>query len=121
SKPGERQECPANTSNGVVLAKSSGETSCLLGKTWGYDDRSIWVSDGCVGEFVVQGVATEKPEKKGTPEYIPNAGFLLYTGEKGEIYMRLMAYVRYLNQKGLDPNYTDFFGNTFDVKQREDV
>ena len=32
-----------------------------------------------------------------------------------------MSYVRYLNQKGLDPNYTDFFGNTFEVKQREDI
>jgi hypothetical protein len=27
-------------------------------------------------------------------------GFLLYTGEKGEIYFRLMTYARYLNQKG---------------------
>jgi hypothetical protein len=29
--------------------------------------------------------------------------------------------VRYLNQKGLDPSYTDSFGHTFTVKQREDV
>jgi hypothetical protein len=29
--------------------------------------------------------------------------------------------VRYLNQKGLDPEYTDFFGATHPVKQREDV
>jgi hypothetical protein len=29
--------------------------------------------------------------------------------------------VRYLNQKGLDPTYTDSFGNTLSVKQREDV
>jgi len=121
SKIGERQSCPADTSNGVILANSSGESACLLGKTWGYDNHSIWVSDGCVGEFIVKGVSTEKPEKKGKPEYVPNAGFLLYEGEKGEIYMRLFSYVRYLNQKGLDPNYTDFFGNTFDVKQREDV
>ena len=121
SKIGERQSCPADTSRGVVLAKSSGDAACLLGKTWGYDDQGVWVSDGCVGEFIVKGVSTEKAEKKGKPEYVPNAGFLLYEGEKGEIYMRLMSYVRYLNQKGLDPNYTDFFGNTFDVKQREDI
>ena len=35
--------------------------------------------------------------------------------------MRLFSYVRYLNQKGLDPTYTDSFGNTQTVKQREDV
>ena len=35
--------------------------------------------------------------------------------------MRLFTYVRYLNQKGLDPTYTDYFGNTHTVKQREDV
>jgi hypothetical protein len=41
-------------------------------------------------------------------------------GEKGEVYVRLMTYVRYLNQKGLDPTYVDAFGNTKDVKQRQD-
>ncbi len=39
----------------------------------------------------------------------------------GQIYLRLFSYARYLNQKGLDPTYTDSFGNTFAVKQREDV
>src|SRR5215831_8913640 len=118
SKPGERNACPADTSKGVILAKSMGEAPCLLGKTWGYDDKSVWVSDGCSGQFVVKGEGTQEPSKK--PEYIPNAGFRLYTGDKGEIYMRLFSYARYLNQKGLDPTYTDSFGNTFSVKQRED-
>jgi hypothetical protein len=35
--------------------------------------------------------------------------------------MRLFTYVRYLNQKGLDPSYTDYFGNSHTVKQRQDV
>ena len=35
--------------------------------------------------------------------------------------MRLFSYVRYLNQKGLDAEYTDFFGNTHTVAQRQDV
>src|SRR3954469_2615309 len=38
SKIGERIFCAADTSAGVVLARSSGESACLLGKTWGYDD-----------------------------------------------------------------------------------
>ena len=39
----ERQTCPADTSGGVALQQSMGTGACLLGKTWGYDDKSIWV------------------------------------------------------------------------------
>ena len=48
--------------------------------------------------------------RQKSPEYVPNAGFLLYDGEKGQIYMRLFSYARYLNQKGLDPTYTTSSG-----------
>ena len=102
-----------------------GTAACLLGKTWGYDDKGIWVSDGCSAEFftgqALSKEAGKAPVKQKSPEYVPNAGFLLYDGDKGQIYMRLFTYVRYLNQKGLDPTYTDHFGNTQDVKQRQDV
>jgi len=91
-----------------------------LGKTWGFDDHGIWVYDGCSAEFLAGPNTPTESIKKKSAEYIPNAGFLLYEGEKGEIYMRLFSYARYLNQKGLDPTYTDSFGNTFNVKQRED-
>jgi hypothetical protein len=125
SKPGERIHCAANTSKGVALARSSGESACLLGKTWGFDDTGVWVSDGCSGIFIValpEGTTTEPPvTKKKALQYIPNAGFLLVEGDKGEMYVRLFSYVRYLNQKGLDASYTDYFGNSHDVKQREDV
>jgi hypothetical protein len=153
STPGSREYCTANTSRGIVLAKSKGETSCLLGKTWGYDDRGIWVSDGCAGDFYVsplpeqaqpkpleqpvppskaevrieapppaeQEPAPKPEEKKKTPAYIPNVGFRLFDGELGEVYFRLFAYVRYLNQKGLEPTYTDYFGTTSVVQRREDV
>ena len=126
SKAGERQECPANTKNGVVLAHSSGEAPCLLGRSWGYDEKSVWVSDGCSAEFVVgeevpgQTEEAEPPTKKAI-EYVPNLGFRLFEREKGEMYVRLMSYARYLNQKGLDSTYTDSFGHTFAVKQREDI
>src|SRR5262245_22980724 len=127
SKPGERQECPADTSKGVVLARSQGESPCLLGKSWGYDDKGIWVADGCSGAFVVgrelpAKEAEEKAEERKKPlEYIPNIGFRLFEKDKGEMFVRLFSYVRYLNQKGLDATYTDSFGKTFTVKQREDV
>jgi DUF3011 family protein len=125
SKMGERKHCPANTSNGVALVRSSGESACLLGKTWGYDDKGVWVSDGCSADFVVGGElpasAEQKPTKQKSPEYVPNAGFLLYEGENGQIYMRLFSYARYLNQLKIDPTYTDFFGNVKPVQQRQDV
>jgi hypothetical protein len=124
SAEGQRQVCPADTSRGVVLQQSTGTGACLIGKTWGYDDAGIWVKDGCGGTFVVgQSVstATVKAEKKESPEYIPNLGFRIYEGEKGQIYVRLFSYVRYLNQKGLDASYTDYFGNDHMVKQREDI
>ena len=125
SEPGERQHCPGNTAAGVLLARSLGEAPCLLGKSWGYDDSGVWVSDGCVAEFILAaapaaagGAEPGPPEPepterklpeptKGSPEYVPNAGFRLFEGEMGQIYMRLFSYARYLNQEGLDPTYTD--------------
>ncbi len=125
SKPGDRNHCAGDTSKGVVLARSFGDSPCLLGKTWGYDDKGVWVADGCSAEFLVRDdspLPVEPKEEKRKPlEYIPNVGFLLYDGEKGQIYMRLFTYVRYLNQKGLDPSYVDAFGNTKTVPQRQDV
>jgi hypothetical protein len=124
SRPGSRHECPADTSRGVVLARSSGESACLLGKTWGYDDKSVWVADGCVADFIVGPKtvesATPEPAKKA-PRYVPNAGFLIVEHDKGEVYIRLFSYVRYLNQKGIDSSYTDAFGATHTVTQRQDV
>jgi len=56
----------------------------------------------------------------GAPEYIGNLGFKIYEGDKGQIYMRLMAYARYLNQSGIDPTYTDSFGTVRTIDRRED-
>ncbi len=120
SQVGQRVECPATTSSGVALLHSTGTGPCLLGKTWGYDDKGIWVSDGCSGVFIA-GQLSEPPKKAKPFEYIPNAGFLLYDGDKGQIYFRLFSYARYLNQRNLDSSYVDFFGNTRSVKQRQDI
>src|SRR5262245_2644579 len=87
SKIGDRRECPADTSKGIVLARSYGEAACLLGKTWGYDDRNVWVADGCVADFLVAGPATAtapSEPKQGAPRYVPNAGFLIVEHDLGE-------------------------------------
>ncbi len=123
SEIGQRQECPADTSKGVILARSAGASACLLGKTWGYTDKGVWVADGCVADFIVGPGAVEAvtPEPtKEAPRYVPNAGFLIVEGDKGEMYIRLFSYARYLNQKGLDETYTDAFGNVKTLQRRED-
>src|SRR5688572_33261799 len=71
SKPGERNVCAASTMGGVALVSSSGEAPCLLGRTWGYDDNGVWVSDGCTGEFYT-GPMTKKQEKARPLQYVPN-------------------------------------------------
>jgi Protein of unknown function (DUF3011) len=121
STAGVRQHCAADTSSGVVLARSFGEAACLLGKTWGYDETGVWVSDGCSGEFAVVSAPTEERETARPPQYVPNAGFLLYDGEKGQIYFRLFSYARYLNQRNLDAAYVDASGKTQTIQQRQDM
>jgi hypothetical protein len=121
SKPGERVSCAADTAAGVVLLRSTGEAPCLLGKTWGYDAKSIWVSDGCSGEFATGSVAPAEQTQSKSPKHVPNVGFLLFEGDKGQIYMRLFSYGRYLNQRNLDETYVDSFGNTKTVQRRQDI
>ena len=121
SNLGERSSCAADTSKGVVLLRSTGDAPCLLGKTWGYDDKGVWVSDGCSAEFAT-GPATEpQTTTPKAPSYVPNAGFLLFDGDKGQVYFRLFSYGRYLNQRNLDETYVDAFGNTKTVQRRQDV
>jgi hypothetical protein len=83
SKEGERIVCPADTSAGVVLVRSTGAAPCLLGKTWGYDNTSIWVSDGCAGEFVAGQVAGQVTTSAPAPGYVPNLGSSWPTARRG--------------------------------------
>lgn len=65
SELGDREHCAADTSGGVALGTQTGSESCLLGKTWGYDDEGIWVANGCAGQFVV-GQTEAASGKEGT-------------------------------------------------------
>jgi hypothetical protein len=53
--------------------------------------------------------------------YKPNSGFKLASTDQGELNLRIFAYIRYLNQKGLDPTYTDSFGETSTLDRRQDI
>ena len=115
-----RTHCPADTSAGVVLMRSTGTAPCLLGRTWGYDQQGVWVADGCSAVFAT-GPTTAPAEPEKTPRHVPNVGFLLFDGDKGQIYFRLFTYGRYLNQRNLDATYVDAFGNTKTVVRRQDM
>ena len=116
SKPGERQSCAANTGAGVTLLRETGSLACVLGVTWGYDQQSIWVTDGCSAQF-----ALGKAKRDSWGTFTPGTGFKVVNTDKGDLNFSLYTYVRYLNQKGLDPTYTDAYGNTVPVQQRQDV
>ncbi len=139
---GQRRHCDADTSNGVVLARSTGSAACLLGRTWGYDDTGIWVSDGCGGEFVTAaqalvGGATAGPPQdpaQGSPptrrkpterieswgEFEPGDGFLVGRSDAGELAISAYALVRYVNQMPTGQTFTDHLGNVRPVDTRND-
>ena len=53
--------------------------------------------------------------------YTPNLGFRLANTEYGDMNVSIYTYVRYLNQLGLDPTFTDAFGNTKNIQRRQDM
>jgi hypothetical protein len=60
----------------------------------------------------------EEPYKWGA--YSPNLGFKIANTDHGDLSVSIYSYARYLNQLGLDPHYTDAFGNVKNVQQRQD-
>jgi hypothetical protein len=114
SRAGERQTCAADTSKGVTLVTVLGTAVCEEGKTWGYDEQGIWVSDGCSAVF------SAAPAKTPVGSYTP-AGFKVADSSQGDLNIKLMTYVRYLNQEGFDESYTDAFGNVKTVDARNDI
>jgi hypothetical protein len=52
--------------------------------------------------------------------YTPNLGYKVANTERGDLSISIYTYARYLNQLGLDPTYSDAFGNVKNVQQRQD-
>ena len=56
--------CRAETDNRAELVRQFSKTRCVLGQSWGYDRRGVWVDRGCAAEFRVGrgvGAATTTP------------------------------------------------------------
>ena len=134
----ERQHCPANTTSGVILQNSTGSAACLLGNTWGYDDKGVWVEGGCSGDFLVgkaepigeleSATTSTAPEFDGQQtwqntwgSYSPGKGVSLFKGKGGEVSLSAYALLRYMNQMPADQTFTDHLGNEHPVNARHDI
>ncbi len=49
----QQQYCRADTRGGVWLQRQVSNSDCTRGRSWGFDDGGVWVSDGCKGDFAV--------------------------------------------------------------------
>ncbi len=57
---GERTHCVAETKLGVALVRVTGKGRCILDETWGFDEKGVWVSGGCGGQFALGGFRLEE-------------------------------------------------------------
>lgn len=55
------RHCSADTRGGVRIARRLSDAPCTQGRSWGYDDRGIWVSRGCRAEFLVGAGGGHRP------------------------------------------------------------
>lgn len=53
SEDGQRRLCETNTGGGVKIAQQLSRSSCVQGRTWGFDRNGIWVDEGCRAHFVI--------------------------------------------------------------------
>jgi hypothetical protein len=53
SSNGRFTRCSANTRFGVQMNRQLSGSSCVEGRSWGYDDSGVWVDRGCRAEFVL--------------------------------------------------------------------
>jgi len=77
--------------------------------------------DGALGAASPSVSQEQKPEeKKMWGKYTPNLGFKVVDTEHGDLSVSIYTYTRYLNQRLLDATYTNAFGTTTAVQQRQD-
>ncbi|MGL6289364.1 MAG: DUF3011 domain-containing protein [Silanimonas sp.] len=51
SHGGQTNYCGVDTRGGVVLVRQLSRGACIEGRSWGWDRRGVWVSQGCRAEF----------------------------------------------------------------------
>ena len=79
------------------------------------DDPHVWMEP-----VVKEKPATEASNTDSYGRYTPNLGYKIANTEHGDLSVSIYTYARYLNQKGLASTYTDAFGNTKNIQERQD-
>jgi Protein of unknown function (DUF3011) len=51
SRSSQRSYCRADTRFGVQLMREMSRNNCVVNRTWGFDGKGVWVSNGCRAEF----------------------------------------------------------------------
>ena len=55
SQDNRMRRCNADTRYGVRINRQLSDAPCIQGRSWGYDNSGVWVSNGCRAEFVTGG------------------------------------------------------------------
>lgn len=79
------------------------------------DDPHVWMEP-----VVSERPASEAGDTESYGRYTPTLGYKLANTEHGDLSISIYTYARYLNQRGLRSTYTDAFGNTKNIQERQD-
>jgi TolA-binding protein len=119
----QQANAPSAQPSTAVPAATAGAGAAAAGQPAATAQPAISEEQADIGEEdAEQGQAPpagQPPQKWGT--YRDFNGFKVANTDKGDLNVAIYSYVRYLNQKGLDPTYTDAFGNVKTVQQRQEV
>lgn len=66
--------CGADTRDGVILVRQLSRGTCIEGRTWGWNRRGVWVSQGCRAEFEIGGYRGDGHFGPGQSGSRPGAG-----------------------------------------------
>ena len=67
SNDGRTRECPVGYVRDVRLVRQLSRSPCIEGTSWGHDRRTVWVTGGCRGEFVVDDRGHGRPDVVDSP------------------------------------------------------
>lgn len=89
--------------------------------------RAAVLAPAFIASFLLAASAAAQPAPADDPpsppprRYTPTEGFKVADTDRGDMSIRLFTYFRYLNELGIDATFTDSFGDTRDVRQRQDL
>ena len=73
-----RTLCRADTGGRVRVARQLSVQPCVLGRSWGYNNRGIWVSRGCRADFAVGRGHDRLGDSPGSATSIDSSGRLVH-------------------------------------------